>query len=91
MPMLIPISPDDEAAPALRRAWTVLETLKTPLLCAFGAEDHVNRGDHSPLSTRIPGAEGQPHVVIKNAGHFLQEDQPEELAAVIHDFVSLTR
>ena len=37
----------------------------------------------------IPGTRGQKHTTIANGGHFLQEDQGEELAerlvAFIHD------
>ena len=36
---------------------------------------------------RIPGAAGQPHRVIANAGHFLQEEQGEALAEVLVDLM----
>jgi haloalkane dehalogenase len=42
------------------------------------------------LIARIPGASGQPHTVIPDAGHFLQEDQPARFAAVINRFIHLT-
>ncbi len=32
------------------------------------------------LQASIPGAAGQPHQIIKDAGHFIQEDAGEELA-----------
>jgi haloalkane dehalogenase len=86
-PLLIPITPLDEITPSLREAWAVLETLDIPFLCAFSDQDHVTGGDHSSLSGRIPGAKDQPHTVIENAGHFLQEDQGPALAAVIDHFV----
>jgi haloalkane dehalogenase len=31
---------------------------------------------------------GQPHTVIENAGHVLQEDQGERLAALVVDFIA---
>ena len=37
---------------------------------------------------RAPGAQGQPHTKIKNAGHFLQEDKPDELVEVLIAFVN---
>ena len=38
-------------------------------------------GVHSAVfQERIPGAKGQRHVAIENAGHFLQEDKPDEIA-----------
>ncbi|MCM0673349.1 haloalkane dehalogenase [Micromonospora phytophila] len=87
---IIPITENDEANPAIRAAWKVLESLQTPFLCAFSAEDHVTRGDHTSLSGRIPGAQGQPHTAIADAAHFVQEDQAAEFAQVVADFISLT-
>ena len=43
-----------------------------------------SRGGERILKERIPGTKGQPHITIKNAGHFLQEDQPARLVAVIN-------
>ena len=31
----------------------------------------------------VPGCEGMPHVTIKDAGHFLQEDQPDACVEAI--------
>ena len=36
---------------------------------------------------RVHGAKNQPHVKIRNAGHFLQEEKGPELAALVIDFV----
>ena len=30
-----------------------------------------------PVVDRIPGAKGQPHVILEGGGHFLQEDLPD--------------
>ncbi|MEV0617129.1 haloalkane dehalogenase [Nonomuraea sp. NPDC050404] len=89
-PLLIPISPHDEYTPALRAAWEVLETLDLPFLCAFSDQDHVSRGDHAALSGRIPGARRLSHPTIHGAGHFLQEDAGQALAAVVDDFIRAT-
>lgn len=89
-PLLIPITPDDEAAPANRRAWTVLEALQIPFLCAFGDNDYGIGEGNRILQERIPGAAGHPHPKIANAGHFIQEDQGAELAAVIDTFIRTT-
>ena len=35
----------------------------------------------------MPGAAGQPHVVLPAAGHFLQEDVPEALVELILEFI----
>jgi len=31
----------------------------------------------------IPGAAGQPHVILEGGGHFLQEDLSEEYSATL--------
>lgn len=88
--MLIPITGNDEATPAFKAAWKVLDTMQVPFLCVFSDGDHVTRGRHEALSGRIPGAAGQPHAVITDAGHFLQEDKPDEVAAALIDFINST-
>jgi haloalkane dehalogenase len=90
-PTLVPASPDDPAAAANRRAWQVLEQWKKPFLTTFSDGDPITRGGERVLQSRIPGAQGQRHVTIRDAGHFLQEDKGEELAAVLVDFVAARR
>ncbi len=89
-PGLVPNTPDDPAAPANRAAWERLSTLTTPFLCAFSDGDPITRGGDRWMRTRIAGAAGQPHTTIAGAGHFLQEDQPEQFAGVIGRFVHAT-
>ena len=89
--VLIPITEQDESNAMIEDAWTVLESLQTPFLCVFSTDDHVSRGNHSALSGRIPGAQGQPHIAIPDAQHFVQEDRPAEFAAAVNSFISSTR
>ena len=89
--VLIPITAEDESNPMIEQAWTVLENLQTPFLCVFSTDDHVSHGDYSALSDRIPGAQGQPHIAIQGAQHFVQEDRPAEFAAAVNSFISSTR
>jgi len=87
-PALVPVSPDDPAAAANHRAWEVLERWDKPFLTAFSDSDPITRGGDLVLRERIPGARDQPHTTIENAGHFLQEDQGEEFARVVVEFMS---
>jgi haloalkane dehalogenase len=41
------------------------------------------RGVSAHPSKIDTGARGQPHTIVENAGHFLQEDQGEALAQVV--------
>jgi haloalkane dehalogenase len=86
-PSLVPIFPDDPELPAQRTAWDALRRFDKPFLTAFGDSDPVTAGADARLRREIPGARNQPHTTIRQAGHFLQEDQPEAFADVIIDFV----
>jgi haloalkane dehalogenase len=89
-PLLVPIGPDDPASEANRRAWEVLRRWEKPMLTAFSDGDPVTRGGERVFQKLVPGAQGQPHVTITTAGHFLQEDKGEELAQIIADFIKRT-
>lgn len=90
-PALVPTTPDDPAAPANREAWEILNRWEKPFLTAFGDSDPITRGADRVLQALIPGAEGQPHVTVEEAGHFLQEDKGEEVARIVVDFVEATK
>lgn len=82
-PMLVPTSPEMDGAAENREAWRVLEVFEKPFLTLFGDSDFVTLGAEKQLQARIPGAKGQPHRIIERAGHFLQEDAGEEIAAYL--------
>jgi len=89
-PMLVPSRPDDPAASANRAAWKVLSEWRKPFLTAFSDGDPITAGAERILQERIPGARGQAHTTIEQAGHFLQEDQGPKLAEVICSFIAAT-
>ena len=82
-PTLVPITPDDPASDANRRAWGVLQQWPGPVLTLFSDKDAVTACGERPFQKLMPGAQGQPHATITDAGHFLQEDKGEELAQKI--------
>ena len=69
----------------------MLEKFEKPFLTAFSDSDMITRGGEKAFQERVPGAKGRRHVTITKAGHFLQEDQPEELTRVLDDFIRDTR
>jgi haloalkane dehalogenase len=85
-PMLVPTSPDDPAAEANHAAWVQLQRFEKPFLTVFGDSDPITGGADVVLQAAIPGAKGQPHATLERAGHFIQEDQGEELARRAIDF-----
>jgi haloalkane dehalogenase len=82
-PTLVPISPDDPAAPANRAAWEVLKGFERPFVCAFGDSDPVTKGADAVLQKLIPGAAGQPHETLPGVAHFCQEDAGPRLAEIV--------
>jgi pimeloyl-ACP methyl ester carboxylesterase len=53
---------------------------RSGLVTLFADGDPIMVGAEKILQARIPGAAGQPHKIIRDAGHFIQEDAGEELA-----------
>jgi len=90
MPGLVPIEPNDPASDANRKAWATLTSSPTPTLVAFSDSDPITGGMRPIFEASFPGAKGREHPVIENAGHFLQEDAGEELAAHIVAFIAAT-
>ena len=87
-PMLVPVSPDDPAAERNRAAWAALGEYDRPFLCAFSDSDPITGAAEPVLRNHVRGAQGQRHVTIAQAGHFLQEDRGPELAAAVVDFIA---
>lgn len=80
---MVPTSPDDPSSDPNRRAWSVLCRWERPTLTLFSDSDPITAGGERVFQAKIPGAEGQPHRTIEDAGHFLQEDAASVLADTI--------
>jgi haloalkane dehalogenase len=89
-PALVPVRPDQASVQENVAAWKLLSAFEKPFLTAFSDQDPITRGGEAVFQARVPGARGQQHVTIRNAGHFLQEDQPDEIADVIDAFIART-
>ena len=48
-----------------------------PVVTIFSDKDIVAPNEWRPIVGRIPGAAGQPHLILEGGAHFLQEDIPE--------------
>ena len=89
-PALVPTSPTQEASTAMRRARRALARWNKPALVMFSDGDPITRGGDAFFRRLIPTAAEQPEITITGAGHFLQEDKGEELAAHILSFLDRT-
>lgn len=83
----IPVDESAEGLAANRAAWRVLENWTKPFLTAFSDGDPSTAAWADVFRRRIPGAAGQPHTVIPDAGHFVQEEQGAALAATLLAFL----
>jgi haloalkane dehalogenase len=86
LPGRVPVSPYDPESAENIKAWDVLGKWKKPFLTVFSENDPVTRGGDKYLQARIPGCEGQNHILLPG-GHFIQEESSEELCRIIIDFV----
>jgi haloalkane dehalogenase len=89
-PRLVPMTPQHASVAENQAAWEALGRFTKPFLTAFSDSDPITKGGERAFQERVPGAKGQAHVTIANAGHFLQEDAPAELVQVVHDFIGKT-
>ena len=90
-PVLMGLTPGSECARQNRRTFEALASFERPFLTAFSDGDPATRGWDAVLRDAVPGAAGQAHRVIEDAGHFLQEDKGPELGRVIVDFLNASR
>lgn len=79
-PKLVPITSDNPASEANRKAWGVLQQWGGSVLTLFSDQDAVTAGGEKPFQKLMIGAKDQPHEIIHGGGHFLQEDKGEEIA-----------
>lgn len=85
--LLIPVTESDEGAAIGRVTWEALREYDKPFLTLFSDSDPPTRGWETVFQERIPGARGQPHQTLQNAGHFWQEDCGAEAAQIIVDWL----
>jgi haloalkane dehalogenase len=82
-PSMIPVTADRPGIEENRRAWKFLERFDKPFLTAFSASDPGTTPWEPVFQRRVPGARGQPHIVIPECGHFIQEEGSEALSAAL--------
>jgi hypothetical protein len=72
-------------------AWSALTYFDRPFLTLWAANDPGAQGSceaQQYLIDSVHGAAGQPHDRLEEAGHFLQDDQGEEIGRRLVDFYS---
>ncbi|MEY3841644.1 MAG: haloalkane dehalogenase [Brevundimonas sp.] len=86
-PQLIAIFEDNPGVPLNREIREKLKRFDKPFLTVWGGKDMVTPGGDRRLQREIPGTAGQAHLHLPEAGHFLQEDAPDEAVQAILSFM----
>jgi len=85
----VPLRSEQPSYPTMKAVQEKLDVLNVPTCLIWGEDDHV-----FPPDAVVPVWQGiYPHSelhMIPRAGHFLQEDAPEEICEVIKDFLKRT-
>jgi haloalkane dehalogenase len=88
-PELVPTEVDHPSAAAMLEVREALTRWEGPALVLFSDSDPIfSTAAAERLAARIPGA--GPAEIVEGAGHFLQEDKGEEIAARIVRFLAET-
>ncbi len=90
LPGFVPSTPDDPERANNERAWEVFKRWDKPFLTLFSSGDPITRGGEKMWQQLVPGAKGRPHTIIRQAGHFLQQDKGAEIAQAISSFIAGT-
>ncbi len=86
-PSLVPSKPSDEGVARMNKARKILSQWNKPALVLFSDKDKVLGGFEKFFYKLIPSSKEQKKIIIKNAGHFLQEEKGEEIAQYIDQFI----
>jgi haloalkane dehalogenase len=86
-PMILPISPDMDSVPENLAAWETLAGWEKPVLTLFSADFEGTAMGPEKLLRHIPGTRGQPHELLTDAGFYIVEDKPLELAQSLLRFI----
>ena len=89
-PSLVPITPDMPGARDMKAARQTLSRWSKPALVLFSDGDPILGGAAGFFRKLIPSTAEQPQVTIADAGHFLQEEKGEEIAAEVLAFMGRT-
>jgi haloalkane dehalogenase len=85
MPLKVPISVTDPEG--IKNATFNQDFAKwnIPIVTIFSEKDDIFPGEELKIQQFV-GAKGQPHTIVKEASHFIREDQPQIMADLLSSF-----
>jgi haloalkane dehalogenase len=86
-PSLVPSKPNDEGVERMNKARKILSEWNKPALVLFSDKDKIMSGLEEFFYKLIPTSRDQERIIIKDAGHFLQEEKGEEISEYIDKFI----
>ncbi len=86
-PMILPISLDMDSVPENTAAWELLARWDKPVLTLFSADFKGTAMGPDKLCSHIPGTNNQNHELLADAGFYIVEDKPIELAESLVKFI----
>ena len=89
-PSLVPVFYDEPEVEENKSAWEVLRRFDKPFMLAFSDKDPVTAGGDKVFLEQVPGCQGVAHRTIEGAGHFLQQDAPQQCVQAILDISGRT-
>jgi len=89
-PLLVPMTPNDPGAEAMRETRARLAEWSKPAFVLFAPNDPILGEARNFFLDLLPTAREQPDVTVDDAGHFLPEEKGPLLARHVLDFVART-
>jgi haloalkane dehalogenase len=85
MPLRVPISPTDPEGIKNAAFNKDFAQWNIPIVTIFSEKDDIFPGEELKIQQFV-GAKGQPHTIVKEASHFIREDQPQVMADLLSSF-----
>ncbi|MGL4630737.1 MAG: haloalkane dehalogenase [Leadbetterella sp.] len=85
MPLRVPISATDPEGIKNADYNKELAEWNIPIVTIFSEVDDIFKGEELKIH-KFKGAIGQPHTIVKEASHFIREDQPQIIADLLSSF-----
>ena len=80
------MSGTEETADKWEEARSEYEKISVPVIVVYGDQDWLRESERRATLERIPGATLE---VVKNSGHFLSLDRPQDVIRLFREFTNV--